>query len=189
MPVELSKLNRRFLWQATIMAVGLILLVAELVVLAVILTDRFAVADRPVSTETVYSTEKHNIIVPEVCPARLNALAPEDFSYNGDYLACTTRAYELGVDVSSYQGEIDWQQVRDAGFAFAIIRVGGRGYGEEGRLYADETAQQDYAGAKAAGLKVGTYFFSQALNEYEASEEARFALEQIEGWELDLPLA
>lgn len=189
MAVDLSKLKSRFLWQTVIIVVGLFLLLAELVVLAVILAGRLAPADGANTTEKNHSAEKHNIVVPEVCPAKLNELAVEDFYYNGDYLACTARAYELGVDVSSYQGQIDWEQVRSAGFTFAIIRVGGRGYGEEGRLYADETAQQNYTGAKAAGLKVGAYFFSQAINEYEAREEAEFALEQIDGWELDLPLA
>lgn len=189
MAVDLSKLKSRFLWQTVIIVVGLFLLLAELVVFAVILAGRLAPADVANATEKNHLAGKHNIVVPEVCPAKLNELAMEDFSYNGDYLACTARPYELGVDVSSYQGQIDWEQVRSAGFTFAIIRVGGRGYGEEGRLYADETAQQNYAGAKAAGLKVGAYFFSQAINEYEAREEAEFALEQIEGWELDLPLA
>lgn len=189
MTVDLTKLKNRFLWQTVVIVVGLVILLAELIVLAVILAGWLAPASRADLRDENPSAGEHNIVVPTVCPARLNELAPEDFSYMGDYLACTTRDYELGLDVSSYQGQIDWEQVRAAGFTFAIIRVGGRGYGEEGKLYADETAQENYAGAKAAGVKVGAYFFSQAKTEMEAREEAEFALEQIEGWVLDLPLA
>ena len=188
MAVDLSKINSRLVWQTVIIVVGLILLVAEVIVLVVFMAGRLTPVNSPSPTEEIVSSTKPDIVVPEVCPAKLNAFTPEDFSYDGDYLACTARPYELGVDVSSYQGEIDWEQVRSAGFTFAIIRVGGRGYGSEGRLYADETAQQNYVGAKAAGLKVGCYFFSQAISEREAREEAKYALELIEGWELDLPL-
>lgn len=110
-----------------------------------------------------------------------------DFQYDGRYLTCLATESVLGLDVSAHQKQIDWQAVADAGFKFVMIRVGYRGY-ETGLLQADEYAQINYAGAKAAGLKVGAYLFSQAISRKEAMEEARFALEQIRGWELDLPL-
>ena len=110
-----------------------------------------------------------------------------DFQYNGRYLTCLATETLLGLDVSAHQEEIDWQAVAAAGFEFVMIRVGYRGY-ETGLLQADAYAQANYAGAKAAGLKVGAYMFSQAISRKEAMEEARFALEQIRGWELDLPL-
>lgn len=94
----------------------------------------------------------------------------------------------LGIDVSSHQGEIDWQQVADAGVEFVMIRLGFRGYGKEGTLNLDKYFHQNLKGAKSAGLKVGVYFFSQAVNAAEAEEEAAFVLENLAGAKLDYPL-
>ena len=100
--------------------------------------------------------------------------------------------YEVlrGLDVSEHQGYIDWEAVAEAGYSFAFIRVGYRGYGADGILYEDRAAVDNLQRAKAAGLKVGTYVFSQALSEEEAREEARLALRVIQssGVETDLPL-
>lgn len=93
-----------------------------------------------------------------------------------------------GIDVSSHQGVIDWPAVAESGVEFAMIRLGYRSY-RDGGLYIDEQAAYNLTEARAAGLKVGAYFFSQALNEEEAAEEAAFALEILGGVELDLPLA
>lgn len=93
-----------------------------------------------------------------------------------------------GIDVSSHQGDIDWQAVADSGMQFAIIRLGYRGY-DDGVLHTDEKAIENLAQARAAGLKIGAYFFSQALNEAEAREEAALALEVLDGMALDLPIA
>ena len=94
----------------------------------------------------------------------------------------------LGIDVSSHQGEIDWKQVASSGVEFVMIRLGFRGYGQEGTLNLDKYFQQNLRGAKAAGLKVGVYFFSQAVNVAEAEEEAVFVLENLAGAELDYPV-
>lgn len=94
----------------------------------------------------------------------------------------------LGVDVSRYQGEIDWQQVREAGVEFAIIRLGFRGYGEEGRLVLDEKFEQSIRQAAQAGLDCGVYFFSQAVSEEEAGQEAEFVLEHLKGLEIHGPV-
>ncbi len=92
-----------------------------------------------------------------------------------------------GIDVSSHQGSIDWDQVADHGVEFAMIRLGYRTYGP-GTLHIDERAQENLDGAKAAGLKIGAYFFSQAVSETEAREEAALALEVLWDRTLDLPL-
>ena len=113
----------------------------------------------------------------------------EDFQLDENgFMSCLTADYETGIDVSFYQGEIDWQQVKAAGVEFVFIRVGSRGT-TEGKLYADEMAQQYYQGAKDAGLQVGAYFYSQAVTPKEAEEEAWFVLDQIANWELDKPVA
>ena len=83
-----------------------------------------------------------------------------------------------GVDVSSHQKDIDWTKVKAAGIDFAIIRVGFRGYGT-GAILIDDYFTKNIEGALAAGLKVGVYFFSQAINEAEAIEEADFVIEQL----------
>ena len=93
-----------------------------------------------------------------------------------------------GIDVSEHQESIDWQQVKEAGMEFVMIRVGWRGE-TQGQLFADTLAQTHYAGAKAAGLKVGAYIFSQAVTPEEGREEAEFLLEQTKDWEIDLYLA
>lgn len=117
-----------------------------------------------------------------------NPLKPEDFVYEGDYLTCLAAPSRLGIDVSQHQGTIDWVAVKEAGVSFVIIRIGGRGYGPEGSIYFDDLAQSYYEGAKAAGLDVGAYFFSQAITETEAVEEATFVLEQTQHWEMAMPV-
>ena len=114
--------------------------------------------------------------------------APLEFGYDGDYLTCLSRQSILGIDVSKYQGYIDWQQVKDAGMSFAMIRVGFRGYGQAGNMVADDMAETNYWGAKNAGLMVGAYFFSQATTVEEAVEEAKMALELTKDWDMELPI-
>lgn len=93
-----------------------------------------------------------------------------------------------GIDVSKYQPIIDWESVKEDGIDFAIIRVGYRGYGEKGTLVIDPCFESHIEGALEAGLNVGVYFFTQAINEEEAIEEANFILDALEGYELTLPV-
>ena len=119
-----------------------------------------------------------------------NPFGPESFSYDYEQgrLVCADGAATTGIDVSAYQQDIDWKAVAASGVEFAFIRVGYRGY-TTGELVADEYGRKNLMGAKAAGLKIGAYFFSQAIHEEEAREEAAFALLQVEGLLLDMPLA
>lgn len=93
-----------------------------------------------------------------------------------------------GIDVSRYQGDIDWEKVAADGVEYAFIRLGIRGYGVEGHIVLDETFEQNIKGAKAAGVKVGIYFFTQAITEEEALEEANFVLEQVAPYAIDYPI-
>lgn len=95
----------------------------------------------------------------------------------------------VGVDVSDFNGDIDWQAVKDSGVDFAMLRIGGRGYGYEGTLYDDTSFRTNLHKAKEAGLYVGAYFFSQAITPEEAEEEAEYALSILRGASLDYPLA
>ena len=94
----------------------------------------------------------------------------------------------LGIDVSYAQGAIDWSKVANAGIKFAIIRAAFRGYGT-GRIVADEWFERNIKGATAAGIKVGVYFFSQAINETEGAEEADYIINQIKNYKVTLPVA
>jgi GH25 family lysozyme M1 (1,4-beta-N-acetylmuramidase) len=114
-------------------------------------------------------------------------LKPGDFTTVGGYVTCTAVPTRRGVDVSQYQEEVNWQQVYEAGFDFAFVRIGYRG-NTTGELYADELAQQHLTGAKNAGLDVGVYFYSQAVTPEEAAAEARWCLDFLGGTALDLPV-
>lgn len=94
----------------------------------------------------------------------------------------------LGVDVSSYQNDIDFKELKKQGIEFVYIRVGYRGY-QGGFLTKDTKFETNYKKAKEAGLKIGVYFFSSAINEEEAKAEAKFILDNIKNKEIDLPLA
>ena len=93
-----------------------------------------------------------------------------------------------GVDVSTYQNSIDWAKAKAAGVDFAIIRIGYRGYGAAGNMQPDNWFVRNIQAAKAAGVMVGVYFFSQALNTLEATAEAKYTLELLGDYELDLPI-
>ncbi len=92
-----------------------------------------------------------------------------------------------GIDVSFNQGTIDWQKVRDDGIDFAVIRVGYRGY-ESGELHEDTSFRTNMNGAALAGIEKGVYFFSQAVSEEEAAEEAEYVLSLISEYRVDLPI-
>ena len=134
--------------------------------------------------ETVPPTEPS----PTIPPAP-NPYDKFDFQYNhSNYLVCTGQTSFPGIDVSSYQGDINWQKVADSGIRFAMVRLGYRGYGAAGKLVKDDKALQNLAGARAAGLKVGVYFFSQALNIKEVDEEIDFMLDILGDFVPDMPI-
>lgn len=93
----------------------------------------------------------------------------------------------MGIDVSKYQGRINWQKVAAEGVEFVFLRLGLRGY-ESGKLVEDETFQANIKGATEHGIKVGVYFFSQAITEEEAVEEANFVLERIAPYNIECPV-
>ena len=94
-----------------------------------------------------------------------------------------------GVDVSYVQkNNVDWEKAKADGVDFAIIRVGARGYGQSGKLLVDDYYRENIEAAQDAGLMVGVYFFSQAIDPVEAYAEAAYTLELIEGYDLDLPV-
>lgn len=94
----------------------------------------------------------------------------------------------IGIDISKYQGEVDFYQLKDAGIDYVMLRVGARGY-SSGTIMADEYFASNIQKATEAGLDIGVYFYSQALNENEAVEEANFVIQSLAGYTLKYPVA
>lgn len=94
----------------------------------------------------------------------------------------------LGIDLSEYQGNADFEAMKNAGVEFVMLRIGGQYYGDEGGLYEDTAFDTNYEKAKAAGLKVGAYFFSQAISAEDAAKEAKFTINKLNGRTLDYPI-
>ena len=120
----------------------------------------------------------------------VSGVEQDEFVRDGERIRYTGASYATrwGVDVSNYQGSIDWQALKAQGIEFAYLRLGLRGYGEQGTLYTDRSFARYYEGARAAGIDVGVYFFSQAVTVREAADEALFALKLLNGRALDLPV-
>lgn len=104
--------------------------------------------------------------------------------YVGDDSTVVTRK---GIDVSRFQGTIDWEKVADSGIEFAIIRAGLRGT-TEGKLLEDELFKDNAEGAIKNGIDIGVYFYSQAINEEEAREEVQMLLDIIEPYKITYPV-
>ncbi len=93
----------------------------------------------------------------------------------------------MGIDVSKWNGTIDWEAVKNSGVSYVIIRCGYRG-SSKGMLVEDPKFTSNIKGAIAAGLKVGVYFFSQAIDEVEAVEEASYVLSKIKNYKISYPV-
>lgn len=161
------------------LGLGLLVGLTALVLLAVVLVQN---ALKEFQGEAAQPTTEAATVLPT------NPYGPEDFRVeeNG-YITCLTGESRHGIDVSEWQGDIDWQQVKDAGIEFAIIRLGYR-RSEAGELSTDEKALTNLQGAAEAGIPTGAYFFSQAISTKEALEEAEYALSLLEGYTLTYPL-
>lgn len=140
-------------------------------------------------TENVPQITEPEHTGPTLPPPEANPYDRNDFQYNeNNYLTCIAGDSISGIDVSYHQGDIDWELVKESGIEFVMMRVGYRGYGESGKLVEDTNFQANIRGATDAGLKIGVYFFSQALNLEEVEEEVDFLLERIEDWEIAMPV-
>lgn len=114
------------------------------------------------------------------------AEAAADGSENTE-LDFTNGGARLGIDVSKWNKTIDWEKVKDAGIEFAIIRCGYRG-ATSGALVLDPMYERNIKGAIEAGIPVGVYFFTQAIDEVEAIEEASMVISLIEDYDVDYPV-
>ena len=148
-----------------------------------------AAQEEPMIPEELPQEEEPEETTEPTIPPEANPYTVKDFQYDeNNYLYCLRQPSYKGVDVSAFQGDIDWQQVKDSGIDFAIIRLGYRGYGKAGKMVEDEYVQDNLTEAKEVGLPIGAYFFSQALNIQEVDEEIDFMLEILGDHKLDLPI-
>ncbi len=161
-----------------ITALALAALLVGLIAVALLLPGPSPEPEAPTETTPPETT---------LAPVPSNPYSAEDFTTEDDRLTLSAGSSMYGIDVSFWQGDIDWQQVRDSGVEFAMLRIGRRGT-ESGELAEDIKLRQNYAGATEAGILVGGYFFSQAITVAEAIEEADYVLSIIDGWTLDLPI-
>jgi len=126
---------------------------------------------------------REDLVRNDLVKENLNILDSGEYQYavNGEVVS------HKGIDVSKHQGEIDWARVGQTDVEYVFIRVGYRGYGN-GTMVLDEQFERNIKGALSVGLKVGVYFFSQAITQEEALEEAAFVLEQIAPYKVDYPV-
>lgn len=122
-------------------------------------------------------------------PPESNPYTKYDFQYDeNNYLYCTRQDSYPGIDVSAFQGRINWKQVKASGIRFAMIRLGYRGYGQAGNMVEDEYARYNLQEAQKAGLEIGAYFFSQATSIDEVDDEIFFFMQILGDTKLSMPI-
>lgn len=137
------------------------------------------------------TTQEFTLNVKERPPKTNNSSSNSEPSYT--YIEDVIKDYKtdtnkIGIDVSSWQGDIDFKKVKDAGIEFVFIRVGStRGIEEE--YFVDKTFKQNIEGFNSVGIPVGIYFYSYANSIKAARQDAEWVLEQIKGYKIDLPVA
>ncbi len=139
-----------------------------------------------------YATDVNGELVPKHEDVSESSLDPMLFSFDEKGRAVYADASQklvTGIDVSVFQGNIDWQAVAGDGIDFVMLRIGYRGYGSKGIMGIDDNFYKNYHAAVEAGLQVGAYFYSQAVNVNEAREEALYVLEALGDLELSYPIA
>lgn len=116
-----------------------------------------------------------------------NTYKDSKFSTKNGLISYDDKNAAEGIDVSAWQGDIDWKKVKAAGINFAMLRVGYRGQ-TEGKIHEDEKFEQNIKNALAAGVEVGGYFFSQAVTKAEAEEEAAYVIQKLAPYKIKWPV-
>ncbi len=194
-PIPPKKHSKALMIITSVILCGLIVFGVALLVNRVLHTKLNSeyTGSQTVSTETFVDSELGTVTVKMVDGTALNTydvnnLIKNDKGYY-QYYEDDKVISEIGIDLAEYQGDVDFAAVKDSGVDYVILRIGGRYYSDEGKLYEDGRFDSYYEQAKAAGLKVGAYFFSQAITPDEAAEEARFVVDKLAGRSLDYPVA
>lgn len=139
----------------------------------------------------IYNFENEYVFAPVLDGVSKHSLLDENFIKTEDglmqYAENGTVTSHAGIDVSKYQGDIDWTAVKEDGIEYAFIRLGIRGY-ESGKIVLDEFYDDNMKGANSAGVKAGVYFFTQAVNVEEAKEEAEFVIQNLADYDVACPV-
>lgn len=139
----------------------------------------------------IYYDEKEYYFAPVLDEVNKHHLIDENFRKNDrnemEYVVNGEVVSHKGIDVSKYQGEIDWEKVKEDNVEYAFVRLGIRGY-ESGKIVVDDYFDQNMQGAADAGIRTGVYFFTQAINKEEALEEANFVIESIKNYDITCPV-
>lgn len=163
--------------------------IAAVVVIAVIIGIVFAVKSNDKKTDGDTLTEEELNADPEEVIAKEGEEAPgADVDVKKIVAENETDEITIGIDVAKYQGTIDWKKVSDSGIDFAIVRVGYRTL-VSGEIVADSNAKYNMQEAQKYGIKVGAYFFSTAVSEAEAIEEANWVADYISKYQITYPVA
>lgn len=139
----------------------------------------------------IYVDNEEYVFMPVLDGVEKHSLLPENFVQTDDgqmqYVENGEVVSHKGIDVSKYQGNIDWTKVASDGVEYAFIRLGLRGYGS-GKIVLDEKFEKNMSDAAEAGIQTGVYFVTQAVTVEEAVEEAEYVLENIEGYDVTYPI-
>lgn len=139
----------------------------------------------------IYYDEEQYVFAPVLDEVKKHDLLSENFVENDkgemEYVENGVVISHKGIDVSKYQGDIDWKAVKEDGVEYAFVRLGLRGY-ESGKLVLDEYFDKNMRGANEADVAAGVYFFTQAITVEEAKEEAAYVLENITDYDVTCPI-
>jgi GH25 family lysozyme M1 (1,4-beta-N-acetylmuramidase) len=139
----------------------------------------------------IYYDENRYVFAPVLSEVAKHSLLPENFVKTDDgeiqYVNEGEVISHKGIDVSKYQGSIDWEKVKADGVEYAFIRLGIRGY-VSGQIVLDEYFEENMRGANDSGVMAGVYFFTQAVTVDEAIEEAQFVIENLADYDVPYPI-
>ena len=139
----------------------------------------------------IYSFENEYVFAPVLEEVEKHSLLEENFQKTEEglmqYVENGAVTSHKGIDVSKYQGTIDWSAVKEEGIEYAFIRLGLRGY-ESAKIVLDEYYEANMKGTNSAGVAAGVYFFTQAVTVEEAKEEADFVIEHLAGYDVSCPV-
>ncbi len=113
---------------------------------------------------------------------------PPKYKFDDAKVDLGVEGAKFGIDVSSWQGNLDFEKVKNAGVDFAIVRVGST-WGKDGEYFLDSKFERNMEGFNEVGIPVGAYFYSYAKNEDEAREEAEWVIANLKKYDVDLPVA
>ncbi len=172
--------------------IAVLLVLAEVLLLAGCALFQSAPQNTTAEPTSEPLRDNNGNVIPVYSDVELSSLDPSLFfvDENGrmQYNDPAVKVY-TGIDVSVFQGEVDFSAVKADGIDFVMLRVGYRGYGETGSLNEDANFRKNCENACAAGLKVGAYFFSQAISPEEAAEEAEYVLSILKDYNITYPVA